>query len=428
MIPVHEVSVVANGHRVPGWTNYRISTDMLQPADSFDLSVAFSPEAWELLPTDQEVTVFLDSTKILTGYVDTRRKVSDVGSGTILEITGRDRAGRLVDESCPLFSYGGRRIKDLAEKICGITDDAEPLFERVTLANTRNRSLVRNVRARKARIVREPVLDVLAGTFRPIARIGGYTIPHIAGGPLTTRRIERPALIDPGIFQGSAAPKKVTPGATRWAVLEDFLREARLLAWASADGVELFVGLPNYDQESQYFLFEAAEISRNRDETNCRITVAESVQDRYSKITAVGAAKGTGTSYGRNVTKNRASVYDNPEDDVNGVGISFRRRKTLLITDDGIKNARDALERAEREQLERDAGALEVTVDASGHSQLYSGETPAIFAIDTMAKVHDEDTGTRGEFLVTSVEFSQDAERGTRTTLKLVPRGTLLQL
>ncbi len=421
-LPSHEISVIAARRRVPGWKEYTISVDMLQPADQFSLTVQFTRDAWDLLPPDQEIAVFIDSTRILTGFVDERNKTSEPGAGTNIELQGRDKAGRLVDESAPLFRFGGLKLKELAEKIVGIGIDADPLFERVVLVNTRNRSLLRDVRARQARTIREPA-DPLSQLFRFAANIPRLSVGLGVAGP---RTVAVPPLIDPGIFEGRAAPKKVAPGSSRWAVLESFIREARLIAWSTADGRELFVGLPNYEQEEQYYFFEAATDSDNRDATNAKIEVRHTVADRYSKITAVGAARGSGANYGSNVTKNRGVARNNPADP-DGVGIAFLRRKALLITDDSIKNPRDALERAEREMLERDAGALEVIVDVPGHSQLYAGETPTVYAVDTIARVEDEDTGLRGDMYVTSVEFTRSRGGGTRSRLRLVPRGTLLQ-
>jgi len=429
VIPTHEIHVIADRHRIPGWKDYTISVDMLQPADAFTMSVRFTQEAWELLTLDQEITVCVDSTKILTGYIDEREKVSEPGGGTTIQISGRDKTGRLVDESSPLFQYGGLRLRELAERIVGIRDDADPIFESVTLTNTRNRSLLRNVRSRKAKEVQEPVLNSIVGTFRPLAGTFGYEIPEITVGPTQLRKIERPPIIDPGIYTGRAAQKKVPPGTSRWGVLEGFLREARLLAWSTGDGKELFIGLPNYDQDLQYMFFEASAESTNRDETNCAIRIRHSNAERYSRITAVGASKATGASYGSNVSKRMAVVFDNPENTTDGTGISFRRRKALIVADDSIKNARDALERAEREKLERDANAVEVVVNAPGHSQQRAaGVEPSLFTVDTMARVIDEDTKTKADMLVTAVEYRQSRDEGTTTELRLVPRGTLLQL
>lgn len=417
-LPSHEVNVIAARRRVPGWKEYTVSVDLLQPADQFTMTVQFTRDAWDLLRPDQEVAVFIDTTRILTGFIDERFKTSDPGGGTNIEVTGRDKTGRLVDESAPLFRFGGLRIKELAEKIVGIGVDADPLFERVVLVNTRNRSLLRDARARKARVIREPLVSQSSQAFR-----FGADVPRTASA---LRPVAVAPRIDPGIFQGRAAPKKVAPGSSRWTVLESFIREARLIAWSTADGRELFVGLPNYEQEAQYYFFEAGTDSDNRDQTNAKLTVRHTVAERYSKITAVGAARGTRSNYGRNVTKNRGVARDNPAT-ADGSGLGFLRRKALIITDDSIKNPRDALERAEREMLERDANALEVIADVPGHSQVYAGETPTVYAVDTIARVEDEDTGLRGDMYVTAVEFTRSRGGGTRSTVRLVPRGTLLQ-
>lgn len=426
MIQEHEVSVVADRHLVTGWGNYSISVDMLSPANAFSLQVRFAREIWDLLRRDQEVTVYVDQVAMLTGYIDDRQKVP--GDGTTIQISGRDKTGRLVDESSPQFRFGGLGVKELAEKICGITDDDDPLFERVVLVNTRNRSLLRDVRRPQARVVREPLVNVVAGAFRPVARPFGFEIPQVRGGPTVTRRIERPLKIDPGIFGGRGAPKKVQAGAARWAVLEQFLSEARLIAWSSGDGRELFVGMPNYEQETQYRFFEASDDSARQDETNCAIWVTESNAERYSRITCVGSSAGSDVDFGSAVTRHQATVFDNPLETTNGTGRTFLRRKALLIADDSIKSARDALERAEREQLERDVAELVVEVEAPGHGQRYRDQAPTLFTVDTMAYVEDEDTGTRGDFLVTSCEYTGGPRERSMTRLSLVPRGTLLTL
>lgn len=443
-IPTHAITVIINGKKVVGWKSYSIENDILQPADSFDLTLRFNREAWALCRTDAEVAIFVDDTRILTGYIDSRSKQGS-NSGTNLMISGRDKTGRLVDESAPLFRYGGLRLKGLCEKIVGI-GTANPLFKRVTLDNKLNRQLLRSVRAHKARTVNEPIRNPVLGTFAagtgPLIGLGVDPDTSFVGQPevelrpelifknVRDRIIRRPPIVTPGIFNNRSASKKVTPGQSRWAVLEEFLKEARLIAWARGNGEELFVGLPLYKQKPQYAFIEAATESSVRDRTNCRISITENVAELYSKITAVGASRGSGSSYGSNITKNRATVYDNPKNTPDGTGARFVRRKALLITDDGVTSKRRALERAEREQLEREAQRLEITVTAPGHSQLYSGNDStkaALFTVDTIAFVWDEDTGLKGDFYVTKVNYTRSVD-GTETELTLVPKDTLLQL
>ena len=204
------------------------------------------------------------------------------------------------------------------------------------------------------------------------------------------------------------------------------------MAWSSPDGRKLFVGLPAYDQPIQYLFLEPGQNSGNRGFANAKITVTENIEEMYSAYIAVGAAKGNGSNYGPNVTRNRAAVYDNPDNRIDGTGVNFRTPKLLLITDDGIKNQRDALEVAEREKLQREASHWEVEVEASGHSQLYGGEEPTLYTVDTIARVMDYDTGIGVEdglpkdFYITQCTYAMAVNQKTITRMKMVPKGTLL--
>lgn len=369
----HRVRVTVGSDELTLWSGYDISVDILQPADAFSLSCKASRAAWDLLALDAEVQVWIDDSRILSGFIGARTKEpGGDGGGTVIQVEGRDRAGRLVDESAPLFAYGGQRLQQLVERLVGI-GSPDALFERVTLLNTSNRRLMTNGRARSTD--------------------------------------------EPALLTGAHAPRRVLPGQGRWAVLEEFLRESRMLAWSTANGRELFVGQPNQAQEPQYRFFEAAEGSARAAETNSQIRIAESVEDRYSEITCVGKATGTDANYGSGVTKNRGTATSSYT--------GWSRPKRLLISDDSVKGPADALERAEREMLERDAAGHEVLVRAPGHSQLVA-RRQAVFAPDTIARVEDELTGLAGDYLVTAVTFSDSRESGTRTELRMVPRGTIL--
>ncbi len=426
MIKAHEISVVSDGKRVPGWKSYSITQDVLQPANAFSLDLQFNREVYDLLAEDAPVEVFLDDTRILSGFVGRREKIG--GEPTLLRVTGRDKTGRLVDESARLFRYGGLKLQGLVERLVG------DLFEDgVVLVNTDNRNVLRSVRARKSITIQEPVLNAAAGTFRSLPGLFGIAAPTaqavIAGLP---RVIKRPPIVTPGIFKGRQAPKKVPPGSTIWQVLEEMLAEARLMAWSSGDGRTLFVGTPAYDQGIQYLFLEAGATTGPREKTNAKITIVRDVEEMYSTYSAVGASKGNGPNYAGSVTKNEGRVFDNPENTRDGTGINFRRRKFLMVTDDGIKNQRQALERAEREKLEREAGHWECLVEVAGHSQIYAGEEPTLYAVDTIARVMDYDTGVGvepglpKEWYVTQVQFNRTVDSPTITRLRLVPSGTLL--
>lgn len=451
MTIAHEIRVVAAGKEVVGWQDYDINVDMLQPADSFSIPVRFTREAWDLLRPDQAVAVYVDDTRILSGFIDSRRKTSSRDGGTVIQIEGRDKTGRLVDESASLFSYGGLKIKELAEELCG------DLFERVTLVNAPNRFLTRGP-GEKARSGPEPseaLGDLIEGGIAAargdLGKLKAIEAKYVrlrqqqwvTAARVTSERLVRgfqqafgasrpppkprvPKVLPP-IIGGPNRPKRVPAGRTRWAVLEEFLQEARLLAWSTADGRELFIGIPHDTQEPQYYFLEVAADSARAGESNCSIEVMDTIADRYSSVTVLGANTGTAANYGENVTKNYAVARDNPDTD-GGEGIDFLRPKRLVVQDDGIKGPADALERADREMLMRDQGGHEVIVRAPGHSQLYGGTEPTLYAIDTIARVDDESTGILGDYRVVSVRYAESLSGGTTTELRLVPRETVLML
>ncbi len=385
----HRVSVFVNERQLENWLSYEIVNDMLEPADAFRLAIPFSKGLWDRVAPDALVDVYIDDTRVLRGFIDTRTKNSAKGSGSVIEIDGRDKGGRLVDESMPLVRFANLTIQELAERACGIDPKAptEPRwFDRVALSNARNRALVRGGGA-KAKAPKEPPID-----------------------------------------SGRNIAKKVNPGETRWQALAYFLQEAQLLAWSSADGKEFIVGRPNYDQERQYSFFHAAHGSLRYAEVNVlSLAIQDSTAERYSLITACGTGKGNSTNYGSNVLNRRATVKNN-QATIWGEGKDFTAPKRLLVPSSDLRTGEDAKKCVVRVAAERDATAHEVSITAAGHGQIVRGREPTLFAFDTIAHVEDEEVGLSADYLVTRVQFTGDREGGERTELRLVSKGTELRI
>lgn len=380
----HDVKVVASGMAIAVWTEYSISNDMLSAADDFSLTVApMTREIWQALAPDSEVQVFIDGTRVLSGFIDDRVRTASKDGGSLLRVSGRDRGGRLVDESMDLTTFSGLTLRDLAKRI------SAPWFDDVVFSNADNRTLVRGRKGRKAAAYGEPT----------------------------------PAQ---GILEKSKAPKKVEPGEQRWSVLAPFLEAAQLLAWSSADGKHLIVGKPNYQQEAQFSFLIPARDSLHPQLANVEdYERIDSVADRYSSIRVVGASRGNARDYGRSVTARTAVVTDGSGPD--GTGKDFRHRKNLIIADDDIRNTADAEARARREMLLRNARGQVIKLTVPGHSQRYEHNAfPTLFAFDTIAEVIDEEIGERGRYLITDVEFTSSKSSGAMTRMTLVPEGTEL--
>ena len=375
----HRVRVTFGEHNEQGAglesgdiASFDLTSDMLELADPFTLTAPLTSELWDLTPPDSTVRVFIDDSQVLEGYLDERERTLD-RSGSVLSLSGRDKGGRLVDESAPFLTYGNvGDLESLAKSLVA------PWFTSVTLSNARNRAQIRGRDRRLAHAPQEPTIAL-------------------------DRREAR----------------KVEPGETTAQVLTYFLERAGLLGWSSANGREFIIGKPNYSQAPQFFFFAGAAGSSRMRETNILSAVyRESVSERYSEIQAVGSSTGDSENYGPNVTRRTATARSN----------ALLHRKRLVVVDDDINSAMAAQARADREMRLRDAGGRALTLSVAGFGQALGGDPetrPALYACDTMARWEDEEIGVRGDYLITKVRFMRDRD-GERTELSLVPRGTEL--
>lgn len=379
-VQLHSVRIAAGGtepRTIDSVQSFELTMDMLELADPFSISMPFRLPLWHAFATDSEVEIYIDDIRVMSGFVDRRERNID-RSGSLLEITGRDRGGRLVDESAPLGNFVNKGILELGKAM------VSPWFQSVSLSNADNRRL-------------------LAGRGRSVAGVSS----------------------EPAIKPRSAT-KKVEPGETRAQVLQSFLEEAGLLAWSSADGTQFIIGKPNYGQETQYTFFQAApQSSRAKDTNVLSMRFSEDVGEIYSEYEVFGAGKGNGANYGKNVLRRRGSAFDGFE--TGGTGSLFSHSKKLIISDSDVKSAAQARERAERELNLRYASANEITVTVPGWGQRYKGVgEPVLYAFDKIALLEDEESETSRECLITRVQFTESKMGGQVSTISMVPIGTEL--
>lgn len=377
----HDVRVFLGGAEqagAGGGTSFQVeqmmvTNDMLAMADPFALELPFDEDLWALATPDSLAQVFIDESCVLTGYIDERTRQLSKSGGTIA-LVGRDKGGRMEDESAPLQSLAGLDIQGLAHKMAG------SWFPQVTLSNAKNRALVK-------------------GRGRRSARIGA----------------------EPGIQSPKDAVQKVDPGTSRASVLGYFLERAGLLAWSSANGREFIVGRPNHNQAPQW-VFTLGLPGGQRQTNVIDFEYAESVADRYARILVVGGGRGTKTNYGKNTRRLQATLRNDRD---------FQFPKTLIVQDEDIRSIADAKQRAEREFRVREATARRLTVTVPGFGQVLGGAPgapPAIFTFDTVAHWDDEEAGIGDDWLVTRVVFHLSKTDGPTTELEMVPVGTELQV
>ncbi len=306
----HDIAVIVGDKELSGWTSYQIDIGLDQPADAFTLRGPLTPERHEAVALDADVQVTIDGRPVVTGLIDDIETPADE-----LVITGRDKVGRLVDESAPFTRFSRLTIRDLALAL------AKPHFDAITFANARNRLL-----------------------------IGGK---QLRGQ-------------EPPVFNRTDDPRKVSIGASKWDALAEVLDRAELLAWSSADGRELFVGKPNMSQGARY----AFRLGKSA--TCSDINIRRSVRDRYEEVTVFASspvARGS-NAYGVN-TRRTATVRDDSGD--------FRRPKRMVLVEDARSIAEaKALARAAKAERDASALVVTVQAWRHGQGgQLYAPDTVA---------------------------------------------------
>lgn len=375
----HRVSIAVEDREVDGWKSYSIESSIITPADSFQMVRPFHAEAWNLLRKDARVRVQIDGVTVIDGFIDKRTKRSKAGE---MEISGRDRYGRVLQESAQSINYQGLLLTDAIKRL------VEPWFSTVTLSDARNRQ-VRRGKGRRVAAGNEPITVNI--------------------------RVPRSG--------------KVHPGMTRAAVIQEICAQAGYCVWSSADGREIFVGKPNYNQSPQYLIVHPRPGSPTK--STCEDLVwDEDNGDRYSMITVAGAGGSDedNVNYGSNVTSRKGRWKDGPG--IDGIGNDFLYPKRLYMPEKNFDSYGDAQRVADMEAARRNFRAKVVTAVMPQHGQFLQATTPTIFAPNTIARVVDEDFDpiVDARYLVTGCTYVGDRDGAEVTTLELVPSGTEIVL
>lgn len=367
-------------------TSYEIDLDMLELADTWSLRFPFTRSLWDWAAPDNPIVIELNGRPVMTGLLDDSSRKVDKSGGGALDLLGRDRGGRLADSAAPLIDLGGLGIEDLARKLVTAVGGFD-LFPTVTMQNATNRRLMVGGGAARARVSKEPAIDL----------------------------------------SPDKGDRRVRPGQTRSQLLEDWLTQGGLLGWSSADGQSFVVGKPNYAQEPQFELRVGKNAGRV-DSNVISLTERETIAERYSRIIVLGSGAGNARNFGENVQR-RGIALQGPNPD--GTGRAFVVPKDLIIVDDDLRSQAAAQARADREMALRESLASQATAVVRGHSQALGATVArANYAIDTMVRIVDEDIEAPGnprDWLITRVHLSGSKE-GKTSTLTMVPKGTDLRM
>lgn len=415
------VSLELAGEQFEGWISYSVDSDLMVPADAFNLKVDVptndQARALEVTAPGSEVKVFVervqrDGTRRrslqMTGYIDTRQMEVTRDGGLQLTVSGRDRASLLTDASVPpgiICDSHSDRLIDLLQSACdrfGIQVIADDSAERSIMTGERRarpqtRQERREARAQgvppsrysrrrleQARADRVPLDEALGVTADSGARFASGQSPS---------DVER-------LTVREARPNS---GETIWDYFSRHARRFGLMLWLTPDG-KLVVGAPDWDQEPLYRLIRRVRPVPGDPNTIIAGGLKEGLQNVYSEVVVYG--RGTRADGTRGRIRELVLNPDYPTD---------APPRPRYLNDPRIRDSDAAIRRGLAELSSGRAEAFKLTYEVDGH-----GQGDVLYAQSTVAFVDDERLGVRGNFYVMGRTFTADRGRGTGTSLRLV--------
>jgi len=111
------VEIVVGGRSHSGWTRYSIDSDLITPADAWQVSVSQAEinVPAEIVP-GATVHVRVGGESVMVGQLDDRHHHIGKSAHT-LELSGRDGAAALLDSSAPIFSGQDMTLEQIVAKM-----------------------------------------------------------------------------------------------------------------------------------------------------------------------------------------------------------------------------------------------------------------------------------------------------------------------
>ncbi len=466
------LSIDIGRHSIDRWISYSLQSDMLTPSDAFTCTLSLRGTAAErraiLDVVDQGITEIRasiyqsdapDAARVLqhTGLLDTRKAGGDKHSGTALVITANDRAVHLVRSSCDLSAIrnSSTNFLSLVEALVrpwniqviadgtasrdistGVALSLPPGVNRTTRA-AQSQGLLGGSDPGRATVLTddEALLDreraAAAGRRRALAQVRSLGVSALSDGVATNaEQLAVGAAADRARALASSAQRAASVsvasnGQSAVAIRTIALREARpqagesiwnyilrqakrfgLVPWFSPDG-KLVISSPNYGAPVAHKLVR--RVTADAREPNNVISGYETFQagEQLSEVTVYGRGLGNDTA--------RAPVVGHVTND------ACPYYRPLILHDLTIRDDDEAQRRAQREMMRSTHGRRTLDYVVRNH-----GNARALYAVDTVVEVLDEDIGVQGEFYVVARTFSSGREAGTTTELKLVEKGAIL--
>jgi prophage tail gpP-like protein len=443
--------VLINNKRFEEWTDYSIGADIFNPSDGFSMRCGpMDKQLRELVLPGHAISIYIgDGTDenehiILSGWTESYNDVKDKRAGTTIDITGRDLASDLVENTVPQgFNARGLTFLDMAQQIC------DPFGINVIVTNQANRLAIGNKNQYRRNMAQynqdEATYNAaMSGLMKQLAaEMEGSSVARTPSGQpiysvqeyqIVEREFQRrlaadgvPVPLRPTLVNGiynSKSEAMPQDDESCWSFLMRYAARLEVHMWMTAQGV-LVISRPRYNQDPS-FLF----INNTTDPTNNNV-----IQRRFSldiagiptRINRTGRSIGKGEKRQRLQTFSESTVIfpsDEeaiiPEGTIRG-NSDYIREKWGKDTEARNQDELDRRTYYAQKAAETSFNVIDLTVQ--GHDQ-----DGVLYVPDTVARYVEEDLGIDGLYYIASCSYDLDSKRkdmeGQTTRVMLTPLNT----
>lgn len=385
-----------------GFLEYSFTQHFLDPSDAFTFTVAadrVTDKVRLAIEPGAEVRLRIMGVTLASGYIDSLECEADRNGGTTFRISGRDRLGHAVDATAnpsTVFKPG------------------------------------------------QTLLDVLSTLFGPFGWSGENAFP----GFDVSSAVGTAGLGGQRVTKKGKVPKKVRlhqlqpyPREGVFAFASRVAQRHGLWIWPTADGTQLVISIPDFDQDPLF------ELRRNRSGTT---NVLDGIVrwDSMHQPTLVVADGFSGGGPGKRspiqakmvntavfTTGDARAALDADLTLFSGArelfGPQFDQplfapRHRLLCIQDEAAHTIEQLEHFLRREValfQRESVTAHYTVQGHGQISQKNGFLP--WSVDSTVRVSDELAGLEEPMWILSKTFTKSREGGTKTRLELIRLNTL---
>lgn len=399
------VTILLDGEPIGTVKSYSVRMGIITQPASFDMVVGMSSSVKEIrkrFPIRTPFELQINGATQMSGLID---GITPAASGeTTVAIKGRDVLAPLHDTRAVAdLSFGAVTYRELTERILSLVGYENYALEFTNRANRQAVASTTIAETGPPRDTRTMAIFVAAGASTTAASIAASAAAGVVSSIPTVKY--KTVVPNPLLLKFGEKP---------YELLRRELDRAGLFFWAAGSGY-FVLSEPNAKQVPTYLI--RRQRGQTRNEVNVEtFTYQDDVTGRFAEYIIEGRTGGKK----KGKSRVRGSYVD---DEMVGYGFGTSTsppgvvQKIFAARDEKAVSDEQARYLARKRAAEQRNAGWKLIYEVPGHTTTVLGSSGkrAIWTIDTMVEVQDEELGVSGVYYIESLEHS----RSTKTTTRL---------